>query len=120
MAGSTTTGRGAGASNKATTKELANLVNGPTFVLAGVMASSGDEELMSPPSNPTGTVLFPKPLTGPSSNYVVMLTTKNGGWAYVTSMTNSNNKFSGFNFITENECDTMYLVVKIGSVGTDI
>lgn len=113
MAAESVTGVGQGASNKLTTKELAILANGPSIFLSGYASSVTIEE-SSPPSV-GNTVTFPQPLTGSHDNYVVLLTTINGGDAYVNVMTNnSDSNFISFFFITEFECDVMYIVASVG------
>lgn len=109
---SSATGKGPGASNKVTTKELAALANGPTIHVTGYVES---EDLATSPPVTGNSVVFPQPLTGGYENYVVILTTLNGGYAYVTDMDeNSAGNFTGFSFGTEAECSLMYLVAKAG------
>lgn len=112
MAATSITGKGLGLCNKATLKDLSLAANGPTIHFAGVVAS--DDLVTSPPT--TGnTIAFPYPLSGGSENYVVMLTTLNGGYAYVTDLDeNGDGDFSGFSFATEAECDLMYTVIDCG------
>lgn len=113
MGASSVTGvSGPGASKKYTTKELAILSNGPIIQVAGTVES--DVVPSSPPSE-SGTVTFPEPLQGPASNYVIMLTTRNGGNAYVNQMfEDDNDNFTGFNFVTEADCTVMYTVINTG------
>lgn len=114
MGAQSVTGTGAGASNKLTTKELSALANGPAVQIAGVVEST-DSILSSPPTPGVNSVTFPRALTGGSENYIVLLTTLNGGLSYVTDMDeDANGNFSGFSFSTESECTLMYMVVKIG------
>lgn len=126
MGASSVTGAGSGSSGKLTLNDLSQLANGPTILIAGI-ASTGTGELSeSPPSETSGTVTFPKPLPGngngdPGSCYVVMLTTLNGGYAYVTDMDDQDldgdevdDHFTGFSFTADSECDVMYIVAKVG------
>ncbi len=112
MSGASTTGRGPGASGQPTTKTLAILANAPSILISGVLPTEEDEAT-SPPT-PLGSVTFPEPLPGGAENYVVLLTTHNGGYAYVTDTDEVDGDFSGFSFNTQYECDCMYLVTKIG------
>ena len=116
MAASSVTGTGIGSSNKPTVKDLAIAANGPTIHFSGIITSAG--MTLSPPSSPPSTLsrlTFPYPLTGGASDYVVMLTTLNGGYAYVSDLDeNDDGDFTGFSFVTEAECDLMYLVVSCG------
>jgi hypothetical protein len=117
MTASSTTGVGRGSSNKATVKELSALANAPSILIAGVVESEGIAA--SPPADPGNEVVFPTPIIGGSENFIVLLTTQNGGYAYITSMNeNDDGNFSGFNFATESECTLMYLVTKIGQKPT--
>lgn len=111
MGASSVTGVGLGQANKPTLRDLSVLANGPQIVITGIAASADLET--SPPSN-GGTVVFPAPLSNPSTDYVVMLTTVNGGDAYVTDLDEEDGLFSGFDFVTESECDVMYCVMNIG------
>lgn len=112
MGASSVTGTGVGASNKLTTTELATLANGPSIYLTGYVES--EDISLSPPS--TGnTIVFPKALEGSADEFVVMLTTLNGGYAYVTDTDEDDDgNFSGFSFATEAECSLMYLIAKVG------
>lgn len=116
MGASTVTGKGIGSSNKPTVKDLAIAANGPVIHLSGIIASAG--MTLSPPSSPPSTLstlTFPYPLTGSSADYVVMLTTLNGGYAYVSDLDeNDDGDFTGFSFVTEAECDLMYMIVSCG------
>ena len=112
MAASSVTGTGPGASNKLTTTELASLANGPTICLTGYVES---EDIATSPATIGNTIVFPQVLPGSSDDYVVLLTTLNGGYAYVTDMDeNDDGDFIGFSFGTEAECSMMYLVAKAG------
>lgn len=118
MPATSVTGRGLGSSKKYTVKDLAILANGPAIHIAGSVESGSNDS--SPPSSPPGpdyiaTVTFPSPLEGSSDNYVISLTTQNGGYAYVIEMLESNGNFSGFSLATEAEGTVMYLVVSKGS-----
>lgn len=112
MTATSVTGRGRGASNKYTTKELSAIANGPAIFVAGTIESV--ERETSPPSF-GNEVVFPSSLPGGPDSYVVMLTSISGGYAYVISMNDDEeNNFTGFEFDSESECDMMYLVVKKG------
>jgi hypothetical protein len=113
MGASSVTGvSGAGMSGKATTNELSKLANGPAIMFSGYVES--EDIVVSPPAI-GNTIVFPQPLQGSSDNYVVLLTTLNGGYAYVTDMDeNDDGDFIGFSFATEAECSMMYLVAKVG------
>lgn len=113
MGASSVTGVGIGDSNKFTTKELSILANAPAIVAAGHVESTA--VMSSPPSN-GNTVEFPNPLQGSASNYVVMLTSQNGGIAYVNELNeNDDGNFTGFSFVTEADCNLMYLVANAGN-----
>lgn len=111
MTASTTQGKGVGAAAKTFNRELTAILNGPAIYAAGVIPAS--ETITSPPSS-GNTVVLPTPLPGGSDSYVVMLTSLNGGSAYVTNMEESNGFFVSFDFNSEADCDMMYLVVKKG------
>ena len=112
MAASSVTGKGIGASDKPTSKELATIGNGPSILIAGTIESEGG--MSSPPSS-SNTVVFPNALPGAASKYIVILTTLNGGYAYVTHKDETDGNFVGFDFVTEADCTLMYIVTKIGS-----
>ena len=113
MGASSVTGVGQGNSNKVTTKELSILANGTVICIAGYAESDGGSN-MSPPSY-GNSVTFPNPLEGGTDNYVVMLTTQNGGYSYVNEMNeDSDGNFTDFSFITESDCTLMYLVARVG------
>jgi hypothetical protein len=112
MGASTSTGKGFGNSNGLTTKELAILANAPSILIAGIAESDGTP---LSPTGMTGEAVFPRTLAGGAENYVVILTTQNGGYAYVVEMNEDNHgDFSGFTFFAEVECTVMYIVSKIG------
>jgi hypothetical protein len=112
MGASSVTGTGIGSSNKATVKDLAILANGPTIHFAGIVAS---EDIATSPPSTGNTVTFPYVLEGNADNYVIMLTTQNGGYAYVSNLhEDEDDNFSGFSFVTEVECDLMYAVINCG------
>ena len=112
MSATSVTGVGPGASNKPTTNELSALANGPSIIFTGIVAS---EDTVSSPPIATNTVSFPYALEGGADNYVVMLTTINGGAVYVSDRDeDDDDNFTGFSFVTEAECDVMYLVSKVG------
>lgn len=110
MTASSATGKGLGNSNKPTSKELAKAANGPVILAAGRVNA---EENMSPPAS-SNIVRFPYPLPGDADDYVVILTTLNGGSAYVTDMFESNGHFTGFAVLPESESTVMYMVCKTG------
>jgi hypothetical protein len=115
MTASSATGVGAGSSNKPTSGQLATLANGPKVYFSGKTSSDVSEPPSSPPSNNTGSVVFPYSLPGGFSNYVVILTSLNGGSAYVVDYSeDEENNFTGFSFITESSCDLMYVVIDTG------
>ena len=112
MTAASITGVGQGASHKLTVKELSILANGPSIFLSGYATSEAIGE-SSPPST-GGSVSFSAVLPGGSENYVVSLTTINGGKAYVVNMNETEGDFSGFDFQTETDCDVMYIVANVG------
>ena len=118
MGATTATGTeaGPGASNKPTTTELAIQANGPKIVFTGIVDSSGGGE--SPPSSPpaaTNTVSFPYSLIGGMDKYVILLTSVNGGDAYVSDRDeDEDGNFIGFSFVSEVEGLVMYLVAEVG------
>lgn len=113
MAATTTEGTGFGQARKtAPVNEIAVLANAPTIIFTGIVAA--EEEVSSPPSA-SNIVTFPYVLTGDMDNYVIMLTTINAGYAYVSDRDeDSDGNFSGFSFVVESEGDVMYLVAKVG------
>lgn len=112
MGASSVTGTGLGTSGKFTTTELAILANGPNILITGVVESEDNNS--SPPSSGNN-IVFPEPLEGGAENYVVLLTTQNGGYAYISENDEDDDgNFTGFSFMTESECTLMYLVAKIG------
>ena len=116
MATSVTGVSGAGTSGKYTTTELAILANGPSIFFTGIIEVDGSSS--SPPSSPpssTNTLVFPYALVGGAEHYVVLLTTLNGGAAYVTDTDeDSDGNFIGFSLIAEADCSVMYLVANAG------
>lgn len=129
MGASSVTGvSGAGTSGKLTTNELSQLANGPTILISGIASTtySDSSPSSSPPMYNSGTVVFPKPLPGngngdPASCYCVIITTINGGYAYIIDLDDQDldgddvdDHFTGFSFTAESECDVMYIVTKIG------
>jgi hypothetical protein len=117
MGASSVTGRGKGSAKRNTSRESSLLNNGPIVIMAGSIDTDTNTILpSSPPDNAlTATVTFPYALKGRATNYVVMLTTQNGGKAQVTNMIeNDNNDFSGFSVSVESGCDLMYMVVRSG------
>jgi len=112
MAATTSQGTGHGSANKETTTELAILANGPVIMVAGVVESTSQN---TSPASDGNTVVFPYPLTGGMDKYSVILTTVNGGLAYISDRDeDGDGKFTGFSFITETDCTVMYIVVKVG------
>lgn len=112
MGATTSQGVGHGDSNRTTTKELAILANSPAIIFTGI--AEAVDNLSSPPSI-TNTVVFPYALSGGAENYVVLLTTINGGSVYVSDTDeDGDGNFTGFSFISEAECSVMYLVSKVG------
>lgn len=118
MSASSVTGTGPGAANNKTTKELSILTSGHAIVEAGwIHVNSG---VTSPPA-PLSSVVFGKPLPGDYTNYVVQLTPYNGTNAYLASfIENDAGDFAGFYVAGEDECEAMYLVVKIGAQVVDL
>jgi len=113
MTAHSVTGKGPGSSNKPTSKELAMLANGPAILIAGTAEINGG--ITSPPSSSNNTIVFPKALPGGSENYVVILTTLNGGYVYISDLDeDADGNFSGFSAIAESECTLMYMVSKVG------
>lgn len=121
MPASSTTGTGQGFTAALTNKELTNIRNqNPQIVLCGYASGLGGYAPSSPPSE-LGSLYFPSSLVGDSTHYIVMLTTVGGGVSYVAEMYEEEDgdsstgvgSFSGFSFITEYECDVMYMIVKI-------
>jgi hypothetical protein len=112
MSATTSQGTGHGVAVKPTINELATLVNtGPNILFTGIVASGG---VSSPPVE-TGVVVFPYALTGAANQYVILLTTLNGGKAYVSDVSETESGFLGFTCIAESECDVMYMVATIGA-----
>lgn len=113
MAATTSQGTGAGAADKPSINELATLVNvGPNIIFAGSVESGA--ALSSPPAQ-LGVVVFPYTLAGDSSEYVILLTTINGGYAYVAAVNESEDGFRGFTCLAESECTVMYMVASVGT-----
>lgn len=119
MAGSSVTGKGNGEANKPSVKELSILANsGPNLIFAGIVSTVSEDA--SPPSSPPSpsnyiTVNFPYALTGPSTDYVVLLTSINGGLVYIIDLAEDDDgNFSGFTALVESESDVNYLVVSKG------
>lgn len=119
MAAQTTEGTGNGSVENVTTHNLSKVNNGPSILIAGVVSAA---ELLSSPPAIGNTVTFQVPLPGLGEEHCVILTTLNGGYAYVTDMDdqdldedNEDDHFTGFSFYTESECDVMYIVTKVGA-----
>lgn len=121
MGASSVTGVGLGDSGKATVNDLSRWALGPSILVAGIASTGNVEVPPSPPSGEYGEVVFPKPLLGLGEEHVVILTTLNGGSAYVIDMDDQDldndevdDHFTGFTFVAESSCDVMYIVVKVG------
>jgi hypothetical protein len=112
MGSTSSTGKGQGASDKLSNSELGILANAPSIIFTGIIEAN--EGITSPPAT-SGTVTFPYPLDGPASNYVIMLTTINGGVAFVSALYENEDSFTGFSATVEADCDLMYLVAKVGT-----
>ena len=115
MGAQSATGTGLGACGKVTTKELSILANGPSVLIAGVVAVS--EALISPTSPPTSgnNVTFETPFEFGPDRYVVMLTPIGAEYAYVGNMfEDDDGKFSGFSVLASTDCDVMYVVYNRG------
>lgn len=114
MSATTSQGTGHGAADKPTINELATLINtGPNVIFTGIVASGAT--LTSPPAD-QGVVVFPYTLTGGADNYVILLTSLNGGMVYISARdTDEEGNFFGFSCIAESECDVMYMVATVGS-----
>lgn len=113
MGATSVTGQGPGSSGKFTTTQLAILANGPSILLAQYA------EAIALPISPEAygnEVLFPVPFPGASTNYIVHITTINGGAAWVTSMDEADGDFIGFNFVIDAlaESTVMYHVINVG------
>lgn len=114
MSATSATGTGNGSVRQTSTSELLTNFNSPPNI---IFANSIEvtNSLSSPPSS-QNTVTFPYTLQGGANNYVVILTTLNAGYAYVSSVEeNSDGEFTGFTAIAESEGTLMYMVVKKGS-----
>lgn len=119
MGATSTEGVGSGASEKPSINDLAIWANGPQILYSG-LAESEDSEIISPPST-IGSVTLPVPLPGLAEDYCVILTTLNGGAAYIIDMDDDDldgddedDHFVGFSFYTESACTVMYIVVQVG------
>lgn len=103
MTASSVTGVGSGSVESITTQSL----NKTNIIFAGKAESGGP--LLSP-SGYGGTCVFPSPLLGSADSYVVVITTLNGGSSYISALNVTSNSFLGFDFVTEYECEIMYIV----------
>lgn len=113
MSATSITGKGLGLCGKATLKDLSLAANGPIIYFSGLVTAGN---LATSPSSIGNNINFVYPLSGGSHNYVVILTTVNGGYAYINELNEDDNgDFSGFSFITEAECDLMYIVASRGT-----
>lgn len=116
MAATSVTGKGTGDSNKLTTTDLAILANGPSIIFTGIIEIGS--VLTSPPTT-SNTVTFPYPLTGGMDQYVVILTTVNAGYVYISDRDeDSDGNFTSFTLVCESDGLVMYLVAKVGSKPT--
>lgn len=112
MGATSVTGIGSGSSDKYTTTQLAILANGPSIIITQYTEAV---TLPVSPSGFGGEVEFPIGLCpGPATNYIVNLTTINGGAAWITSMTETDGNFASFTFQTDAECFVMFQVVTVG------
>jgi len=111
MGSTSSTGKGQGASEKLTVAELGILANSPSILFSGIAEAVNSNT--SPPT-PSSIITFPHALEGAASNYIVMLTTINGGYAYVTALYETSGNFTGFACTVEADCSLMYLVAKVG------
>lgn len=112
MGASSTEGTGHGVANKRTTEQLAILSNGPSIMFTGI--AEAESVATSPPAI-TNTVVFPYPLPENADHYVVMLTSINAGYVYVSDIDEVSGQFTGFSFVAEAEGSVMYLVAEVGS-----
>lgn len=103
---------GFGDSGKATTNKLSIWANGPQILASGIVETDSVGPT-SPPSS-LAEVSLPIPLPGTEDDYCIMLTTKNGGVAYVVSVTESGGNVTGFSLYSEMDCDVMWIVVPVG------
>ena len=115
MGATSVDGTGPGISTRPTITKIQTLMNAPAIYAAGYIEAVEDDIPTSPPS--TGNEIeFDPPFEGPSSRYVVMLTTLNGGYAYVYDMDEDvDGNFNSFSFISESAGTVMYMVVKVGT-----
>ena len=114
MGATSVTGKGIGASNKVTTKELSALANGPDILVAGRFEAGPTSS--SPPSS-TGIVRFQEPLPGDADNYVVILTGI-GNTPYVAAFLEDGGNFTGFLGVAEDDGEVMYSGTKAGQKPT--
>lgn len=118
MGTTSVSGKGNGNSKKLSLKDLSLMLsNGPYVIFAGTSTPTqgGSSPPSSPPMAVIGEVIFPYVLEGGSSNYSVLLTTKNSGYAYTTSLNEDDDgNFTGFDYRVSSGGDVMYMVVKNG------
>lgn len=88
------------------------MANSPSILAAGMVGTAVIPFLS--PATYGGEVVFPTALPGDADKYCILLTTLNGGYAYVSDRSESGGNFTGFSFRVESECDCMYLVVRSG------
>jgi hypothetical protein len=109
---SVTGASGAGETGQFTTKELSVLANAPAIIFAGITESV---MITSPPTPGINSVSFVYPLPGGADSYVVILTSVNAGYVYVTDrVEDEEGNFSGFAFASETDGTIMYIVSKVG------
>lgn len=111
MGATSVTGKGTGDSDKATTKQLSALANGPSILISGI--SHSEEQPVSPVAF-GATITFPNVLPGGAENYVVLLTAFGGLDLYLADKDEVDGNFSGFTYYVDSECDVMYIVCKVG------
>jgi len=111
MGATSVTGKGIGASNKITTKEMSALANGPDILVAGRMVI---ETIGSPPTAGANTVRFNRVLPGSPDIYTVILTGI-GIQPYLADFIDDDaGDFVGFIAAAEDDGEAMYIVVKNG------
>lgn len=114
MTASSVTGTGLGDAGKPTTNQLSILSNGPSIIFSGVVETV--EGIASPPDIAANTVVFPYTLPGGAEKYVILLTTLNGGSAYLSSINeDEDGTVHGFSVQSEAEGTVMYMVTKAGT-----
>lgn len=114
MAASSVTGTGPGSVEFYNSQQLTGIVSGPGNIIFSGQAQSEEELMISPPSN-LATVNFQSFLPGVASDYLVFLTTINGGWGQVVNMFEDGGMVTGFMCMTEFPCTFNYMVIKSGN-----